>query len=430
VVTTVTGSTHNQGFSTNPGFSTQDNGVTPAFLLSGSFPAFPLPPFVNPSGSNGLAIPWWQGKEATRLPEYNSWNLSIQRQLNSSTVLDVSYNGQAGAHLQTALLNINQVPTQYLTTLGPALLNSNINSPAAVAAGITKPYPTFNGSVAQSLRPYPQFSAIDTWSGAGDHSGHSTYHAGIIKIEKRYANGLSLQSSYVFSKLFTDSDTYWVTDNPRAADHYNRGLEKSIGFYDITHNAKLGLVYDIPFGKGRKWLTSGAGNWVLGGWRFASIHYYASGRPLGITSGIDLPFSPNVGARQAATITTYDGWRGATAGGSFEPNPAATAGGDRFTQPVSFFPAQPNNRVGNETRANPKLREFPNYNENFSLGKTFQIREKMRVDFRWEAFNVFNRVRFGTGPLSLTNPNFGRLTSNSDLLNTPRTMQLGLKFYY
>jgi hypothetical protein len=78
VVTTVTGSTHNQGFSTNPGFSTQDNGVTPAFLLSGSFPAFPLPPFVNPSGSNGLAIPWWQGKEATRLPEYNSWNLSIQ----------------------------------------------------------------------------------------------------------------------------------------------------------------------------------------------------------------------------------------------------------------------------------------------------------------------------------------------------------------
>ena len=57
VITTVTGSTHNQGFSTNPGFSTQDNGVSPAFLLSGSFPAFPLPPFISPSGSNGLAIP-------------------------------------------------------------------------------------------------------------------------------------------------------------------------------------------------------------------------------------------------------------------------------------------------------------------------------------------------------------------------------------
>lgn len=430
VVTTVTGSTHNQGFSTNPGFSSQDNGVTPAFLLSGSFPAFPLPPFINPSGSNGLAIPWWQGQEATRLPEYNSWNLSIQRQLAGSMVLDLAYNGQAGAHLQSALLNYNQVPTQYLASLGPALLNSNINSAAAVAAGIPKPYATFNGSVAQALRPWPQFSGIDTWSGGGDHSGHSTYHAGIIKVEKRYSNGVSLQTSYVFSKLFTDSDTYWVTDNPRAADHYNRKLEKSIGFYDISHNFKLGLVYDIPFGKGRKYFTSGPGNWVLGGWRFASIHYYASGRPLGITSGIDLPISPNVGARQAATITTYDNWRGATKGGSFDPNPAASAGGDRFTQPVSFFPAQPNNAVGNSTRANSKFREFPNFNENISLGKTFVLHEKMRLDFRWEAFNLLNRVRFGTGPLSLANPNFGRLTSNSDLLNTPRTMQFGLKFYY
>ncbi|MCC6590543.1 MAG: TonB-dependent receptor [Bryobacterales bacterium] len=429
-VTTVTGSTHNQGFSTNPGFSSQDNGVTPAFMLSGSFPAFPKPPFINPSGSNGLAIPWWQGQEATRLPEYNSWNLSIQRQLSNSTVLDFSYNGQAGSHLQTALLNYNQVPTQYLDSLGPAVLNSNISSPAAQAAGIVRPYATFNGSVAQALRPYPQFTGIDTWSGGGDHSGHSTYHAGIVKIEKRYANGISLQSSYVLSKLFTDSDTYWVTDNPRAADHYNRRLEKSIGFYDITHNAKLGVVYDIPFGKGRKWLTSGPGNWVLGGWRFASIHYYASGRPLGITSGIDLPLSPNVGARQAAIITTYDGWRGAVSGANFDPNPAAANGGDRFTQPISFFPAQSNTRVGNSTRANPKLREFPNYNENISLAKTFQIHEKVRVDFRWEAFNVLNRVRFGTGPLSLSNPNFGRLTSNSDLLNTPRTMQFGLKFYY
>ena len=256
VVTTVTGSTHNQGFSTNPGFSTQDNGVTPAFLLSGSFPAFPQPPFINPSGSNGLAIPWLQNEEAARMPEYNSWNFSIQRQLTGSMVLDLSYNGQAGSHLQSALLNINQVDPRYLQTLGPAVLNANINSAAAQAAGIPKPYPTFNGSVAQALRPYPQFSGIDTWSGAGDHSGHSTYHAGIVKVEKRYSSGFTFQTSYVFSKLFTDSDTYWVTDNPRAADQYNRGLEKSIGFYDITHNFKLGLVYDLPFGKGREHLTT------------------------------------------------------------------------------------------------------------------------------------------------------------------------------
>ena len=98
---------------------------------------------------------------------------------------------------------------------------------------------------------------------------------------------------------------------------------------------------------------------------------------------------------------------------------------------VLFFPAQPTNAFGNSTRFNPKLRQFPNYNENISLAKSFALRERMRLDFRWEAFNVLNRVRFGTGPLKLSDPNLGLLTRrNSDLLNTPRTMQLGLKFYW
>jgi len=88
------------------------------------------------------------------------------------------------------------------------------------------------------------------------------------------------------------------------------------------------------------------------------------------------------------------------------------------------------NAFGNSTRFNPKLRLFPNYNENMSLAKSFVIREQMRFDFRWEAFNVFNRVRFGTGPTKLSDPNLGLLTSNSDLLNTPRTTQFGLKFYW
>jgi hypothetical protein len=431
VTTTVTGSTHNTGFSTAPGYSSSDNGVTPVFRLSGSFPSFPLPPFINASGANGQTPGWWQNNEATRMPEYNSWNLSVQRQITSSMVLDLSYNGQAGSHLQSALLNINQVNPVYLQSLGPAVLNSNINSAAAIAANIPKPFPTFNGSVAQALRPYPQFTGIDTWSGAGDHSGHSTYHAGIVKLEKRYSAGLTFQTSYVFSKILTDSDSYWVTDYGfRAEDQYNRGLEKSIGAFDVTHNFKLGVVYDIPLGKGHRMLSSGPGSWVLGGWRISSTNFYSSGLPIGLDSGVDLPISPNVTARRAATITTYDGWRGPTASGSFDPNPAAPNGGDRFLEPRSFFPAQPTDRFGNSTRFNPKLRQFPNYGENMSLAKSFPIREQMRIDFRWEAFNMFNRVRFGTGPTTLSNPNLGRLTSNTDLLNTPRTMQFGLKFYW
>jgi hypothetical protein len=290
---------------------------------------------------------------------------------------------------------------------------------------VQKPYPTFTGSVAQALRPYPQYTGIDTWSGAGDHSGHSTYHAGIIKVEKRYATGMTFQTSYVLSKLLTDSDSYWVTDYGfRAEDQYNRRLEKSIGQFDTTHNFKLGLVYELPLGKGRKWMTRGPGDLILGGWRVSSINYYSSGTPIGLDSGVDLPISPNVTARRAATINTYDNWAGPTANGGFDPST------DRFLQPRSFFPAQPTNAFGNSTRFNPKLRQFPNYNENMSLGKSFAVTERMRLDFRWEAFNLLNRVRFGTGPLTLSNPNLGLLTSNSDLLNTPRTMQFGLKLYW
>ncbi len=123
--------------------------------------------------------------------------------------------------------------------------------------------------MAQALRPFPQYTTINTWDGGGDHSGHSSYHAGVVKLDKRFAQGFTFTTSYVFSKLFTDADTYWITDNPRAADHYNRRLEKSIGSYDVTHNFKFAGVYELPFGKGKKLVNNGwaaLGSSATGGW--------------------------------------------------------------------------------------------------------------------------------------------------------------------
>ena len=93
-------------------------------------------------------------------------------------------------------------------------------------------------------------------------------------------------------------------------------------------------------------------------------------------------------------------------------------------------PGTPYTGIGNATRYNPKVRYFPNLNENLSIAKTFVIREQLRVDFRAEAFNAFNRVRFGTGSTQLQSQTFGVLTSNSDLLNTPRQLQFALKLYF
>ena len=130
-------------------------------------------------------------------------------------------------------------------------------------------------------------------------------------------------------------------------------------------------------------------------------------------------------------ISSYDNWRGATANGSFDPSV------DSFTQPASFFPAQVGTQFagttqyfGNQTRYNPKFRQFWNKSENVSITKGFQFGEKAKVDFRAEAFNVFNRVRFGTGNLQLQSSTFGRLTSSGDLLNSPRQLQLALKLTF
>jgi hypothetical protein len=116
--------------------------------------------------------------------------------------------------------------------------------------------------------------------------------------------------------------------------------------------------------------------------------------------------------------------------------PAAPNGGDRFftSHQSGPFPKQglgtAYNGFGNATRYNPKVRQFPNLTENMSVTRIFPIHESIRMEFRAEAFNVFNRVRFGTGPTQLQDANFGRLTSSSDLLNTPRQLQLALKLYF
>ena len=419
-VTTVSGSTHQRGFTQTYGVPDNgSNGITPNFILNQGFPAYPIPPFIDPSFANKDSIPWWQGQEATRLPEQNFWNLSIQRQLNSTTVLEASYNALIGSHLQSQLLQYDQVNPAYLGQYGFAMMNSLVTSPAAVAAGFKLPYPTFantsgssftawwgaSATVGRSLRPYPQYNGIDTYSGGGDHSGHSSYHAGIIRLERRFNQGFTVQTSYVFSKIITDSDSYWGSG--QAMDMYNRRLEKSIGQFDITHNFKISGIYELPFGKGKRWLSTGLASNLLGNWRISGVGFYSSGQPLGLSTSVGTPAVLFAGPNRPL-ISTYDGWRAATKGGSFDPSV------DAFVQPASFFPAQVGTQFtgttqyfGNQTRYNPKFRQFANLNENFSITKGFRITEKVRVDFRAEAFNVFNRVRFGTGSLQIQNSQFG-----------------------
>ena len=431
-VTVVASSSHYAGFIGQYAFSSTNQGITPAFYLDSGLPSYPLPPQINPSFSNNTNVDYWQGNNATRAPEIDFWTFSIERQLGTNTVFEADYNGNAGNHLQAGLVNVNQVPmsevnqliAQYGATAAINLLNSNISSSQARAANIPIPYANFTNSsiqrsqsVSQSLRPYPQYLTIDTSQSGGDKSGHSTYHALLLKLNRRFSSGLQFQWSYAFSKILTDSDTYYANSG-FAEDEANRRLEKSIGAFDQTHVAKFNTVYELPFGTGKRWLTHGVLNQAFGGWRVTAVQVYASGFPVAVTRNSNLPIFNGV---NRPYITSYD-WR-ASYTGSFDPAK------DLFFNP-SAFPAQPNYLLGNATRNNPLVRAFPTLNENISLGKTFPLTERFHLDFRAEAFNLLNRVVFAAPTASAANINstsFGTVTAQS---NMPRDLQLGLKLYW
>jgi len=149
----------------------------------------------------------------------------------------------------------------------------------------------------------------------------------------------------------------------------------------------------------------------------SAIQIYSSGYPLPLTRNAPLPI---FNGQNRAYITSYDNWRAKTKGDSFDPNV------DNFFGPTAF-PVQPATLLGNATRYNPKVRAFANKNENVSLGKSFHFTEQARLDFRAEAFNIFNRTVFGNPNTNLNNNSFGLVTSQS---NSPRQMQLALKLYF
>jgi hypothetical protein len=357
--------------------------------------------------------------------------LNIQREVATNTVMELGYSATVGSHLQAGLVNMNQVPTalwqSYVQQLGPTaarnLFNAAITSAVAQQNNIPIPYPNFTDpdvqqfrTVNQALRPWPQYRSINTGAQGGDKSGHSSYHSLMLKLDRRYSSGLAFQWSYVFSKLLTDSDTYSAGNN-QSQDQYNRSLEKSIGNFDQTHVVKFSTVYELPFGKGRRFLnTGGVANAILGGWRLAGTQFYSSGSPIRLTRNNPLPI---FNGYTAPTITSYEGWRGSEQEGGFDPAV------DRFLD-RSVFPAQPVD-FGNSTRYNPKVRTFPLLSENLSIAKTFAMGERFLLDFRWEMFDMFNRVVFGTGSTSLDSTSFGVVTNQ---VNDPRRMQVGLKLYW
>jgi hypothetical protein len=392
------------GFNAAPSYASSDAGVTPAFSWNDGFPTtWPKPPFIDPTVQNGSDVTMI-GRGDGRPPYFQNGQFSIQQMLGSRWLVEAAYVTVKGTRLGTNLMALNQVDPKYLS-LG-ATLTQNINSAAAAAARIPLPYAGFNGSVAQALRPYPQYLGITNVS---NPNGNSTYNALQTKVTKRLSNGFTILASYTWSKSLSDGDVM-AGGGPSGQDFYNRRLEKSLSTNDIPHIVALAYTWELPFGKGRRFLTTGIASRVAGGWQITGIQQYQKGRPFAITATNTLPIFNGVLRPNALVDVPRD---------LDHPNPLTNPWYNR-----AAFAIPDNYAYGNSSRYYTDLRQQGMMNESFGLIRRFRIREKATLMFRAEFFNVFNRVQFGAPNGNVTSTSFGRVSTQA---NAPRQGQVALR---
>jgi hypothetical protein len=433
------------GFQSNPTINNTSNGVNPAFLLDQGFlqnsaacggPCIKIPPFIDPTFANNTS-PLAVAKNGLTLPRYQNWSLTFEQQLTNSMRLDVSYIANRGTRLtnnwQSMGVYANMNSPALLTQYGSSLLGSDINSPAAVAAGITPPYTAcsatvttncFSGTVAQALRKYPQYQNI-LWRDVP--TGSSMYNALEVVLEQRVSHGLQFRVGYTYSRLNNDgaesaqggNGVNATIQNPACPHVCEWGLSQD----DTPHVFLVGYTWEVPGAK--RW--SGAPGAILGGWNLAGILRYESGRPLNITMDNSalggLIFNGQRRPNRVKGVKAV----APTKGSFFNPLAQSYFNVSAFADPGTDSGG--NALFGNTPRADGTARGFPTYSEDMSLFKVFKLHEQLNMRFDAEFGNIFNRTDF-CNPNTFWSPNSLSFGSIGTQCNQPRSIQFGLKFTY
>jgi hypothetical protein len=411
---------YNAGFTFPQAFPNVTNGRVPAFNLDQGVPAFTgTLPNTSPTLLNGATIDF-MNPGANKAGYTNSWTFNIQRELPASFLLDIGYVGSRSLRLPSGLENLNQVDASNLR-LGNTL-NADINSAAAAAAGVSAPYPGFRGSVSQALRPFPQYTGINNLA---QPTGFSNYHSLQTRLQRRYSNGFSFLLSYTLSKTLVHGAGYTNREIDAAGgaplDTRNRDLEKRLAGFDRRHVAIASWTYELPFGKGKRFLSSAsrAMDLLLGGWHLNGIHNFRTGAPVFIGGGGAIPLFGG-GNRPNIVNTNFDT---GVSRGDYDPGDPARQRKlniAAWAQPAPFT-------LGTAAPTYNSLRGFGSISEDFSIQKNFQLYERHMLQFRTEMFNAFNRVNWGGPAANINAPaNFGRITST----DPPRSIQLALKYMF
>jgi TonB dependent receptor len=353
-------------------------------------------------------------------PIIQEWSATLQRNLGKSFVVEAGYLANKGNHLIDGEGNMtyNQLPSSYWS-LGNQLLGQNtVPNPFYGVAGINPTSSLAQPTVAYSqlLRPFPQYTSVN---GFRKPQGNSIYHAFTLSVTKRYSNGLNLQASYTTGKLLDDvSQTVtFLGAAGTKQDFYCRSCERAISAQDVAQRLVISSNYELPFGKGRKFMTSAprALDAALGGWQVNGILTLQTALPMQIT--------------QNGNNTQL---------GSSGQRPSNNGKSPKKTGPIedrlnSYFDQSVFSQTGNfawgtVSRTSPDLRGPRENNFDASLFKRFVIREALQTELRAEAFNFFNHpIWNGPGTNVSTPGTFGIIQSKG---GQRRVMQVALRIIW
>jgi hypothetical protein len=388
----------------------------PAFQFKDGLPY----PLIQPQGAKlgpsaylGSSVEFDQS--SARVPMSQQWTASVQHQLRGGWLVDVGYSANHGTKLVASAYDLDQMENQYWD-LGLRLQDRVPNPYAGIVPGSLG---AATIARSQALRPYPYYNGISVRS---PHLGNSIYHALLVSVERRLARGLAMLASYTASKLISDSvvsplrfgtaeqvGVYSYQDGK-----FNRRPERSLDPADTAQRFVLSAVYELPFGKGRRWAPSSkVADVMVGGWQVNTILTLQGGLPMLVRGASNFRADrPNSTGRSAELDNRGAArWFDTTA----------------FRNPADFT-------LGNVGRVLPDARTPGAVNMDLSLIKDTRLHERLRLQFRAETFNVANHVNLGIpnttfvpGPDGLNRSGtFGVITTARDA----RIGQLGLKLVF
>ncbi|HWB85037.1 MAG TPA: TonB-dependent receptor [Bryobacteraceae bacterium] len=400
-----------------------------------------LDPGVAPTpGSLSPAPGWaaqWQDPDGGRPSRINQWNIALERQLTQNMSLEAAYVGNRGVWEEArGLVSLNAISPATLQKLGldltnPAtrsLLTSSICSAGAAAAGYKVPYAGFpcSASVAQSLRPFPEYNnGLPAWY---DPLGNSWYDSLQVKFTRRFSHGLDVSSSFSYQKELCLGSNGCASIN----DAFNRNENKSLNPSSTPFILVTAFTYEVPKLGPNRFVRQ-----LVGGWTFGGVLRYASGSLIPVAGS-----RTNLANYTFNTNTRFDRVSGVPL---FIQNPNCGCLDPNSSQQILNPAAWVDTPVGTWGTAAAYYNDYRwqrQASENMNIGRTFHFRERLQLNVRAEFFNVFNRVYLpmpsNNNPLATATFNtvtgaptggFGYIT-NSSGIGGQRNGQLVARFQF